>query len=94
MRTYPTKPIPGDADNPQSLCALLHRYLLWMETHSFAQGTVSIRRVTLSKFLLWCDDRSVSDAQDVTRDMIERYQRSLFYAEGIFLWPAAAVESS
>ena len=79
MRTYPTKPIPGDAGDPQSLCALLHRYLLWMETHSFAAGTVSIRRVTLSKFILWCDDRSVTKAADVTRDMIERYQRHLYY---------------
>ncbi len=79
MRRYFRKPIPGDASDPASLTALLQRYLLWMETHHFAEGTVAIRRLTLSKFLLFCHERSVTRARDVTREMIERYQRRLFY---------------
>ncbi len=35
--------------------------------------------MTLGKFILWCDDRCVTRAADVTRDMIERYQRHLLY---------------
>ena len=30
-------PIPGDATDPESLTALLEQYLLWMETHHYAQ---------------------------------------------------------
>ena len=73
------KPIPGDATDPESLTALLEQYLLWMETHHYAQGTVAIRRITLSKFLRWCHDRTVAKAKEATREMVERYQRHLFY---------------
>ncbi len=41
-----------------------------METHHYAKATATIRRVTLSKFILWSDDRSVTRAADVTRDMM------------------------
>jgi integrase/recombinase XerD len=72
-------PIPGDTADPQSLAGLLARYLLWMATHHYAEGTVAIRRITLSKFLLWCQERSVEAAAEVTPEMVERYQRHLFY---------------
>ena len=76
----PTRqPLPGDPSDPQSLTALLHRYLIWMETHHFAAQTVQIRRRQLSRFLLWCDDRSVTQPCEVTPEMIERFQRHLFY---------------
>lgn len=79
MRTHFRNPIPGDATDPESLTALLEHYLLWMETHHYAQGTVAIRRITLSKFLRWCHERTVTKAREVTREMVERYQRHLFY---------------
>ena len=44
MRTYQRKPIPGDASDPRGLTALLNRYLIWMETHNYAAGTVTVRR--------------------------------------------------
>jgi len=58
MRTDLYKAIPGDATDSEGLTALLERYLLWMETHHYAQGTIAIRRVTLSKF-----NHSVYDVQ-------------------------------
>ncbi len=79
MRTYPCLPIPGDPRDPQSLCHLLHRYLQWLETHNFAANTVKIRRLQLSRFIQWCDDRSVTRAAEVTAEMLERFQRHLFY---------------
>ena len=73
------QPIPGDPRDPQSLTALLRRYLIWMETHHFAAGTARVRRLQLSRFILWCHDRSVTRAKDVTPEMIARFQRHLFY---------------
>ena len=78
MRRYPRNPLPGDPTDPESLRALLERYLLWMATHHYAQGTVLVRRVTLANFLRWCHERSVTQARAVTREMVERYQRHLF----------------
>lgn len=75
--TYRT--IPGDLRDPEGLPALLHRYLIWLETHHFAAQTVTIRRLHLCRFLLWCEDRDVTQARGVTPEMIERYQRHLFY---------------
>ena len=73
------QPIPGDPRDPQGLTALLRRYLIWMETHHFAAGTVRVRRLQLSRFILWCHERSVTRAKDVTPEMIARFQRHLFY---------------
>ena len=79
MRTYLRNPIPGDASEPLGLTELLQRYLIWIETHNFAANTVCIRRLQLSRFILWCQERSVTLACNVTPDMIARYQRHLFY---------------
>ena len=43
MRKFVCKPLPGDASDPQGLAALVDRYLLWMETHHYAPGTVKVR---------------------------------------------------
>ncbi|MCP5045504.1 MAG: tyrosine-type recombinase/integrase, partial [bacterium] len=72
-------PVPGDASDPAGLTALLERYLIWMETHHYAAHTVSIRRRHLSRFILWCDERSVTKVAELTPEMIERFQRHLFY---------------
>ena len=64
---------------PRASRRCLEQYLLWMETHHYAQGTVAIRRITLSKFLRWCHERTITKAREVTREMVERYQRHLFY---------------
>jgi len=71
--------IPGGASDPADLAALLHRYLVWLETHHYAANTVKVRRLQLSRFLSWCDDRSVTRAPDVTPELLERFQRHLFY---------------
>lgn len=33
----------------------------------------------MGKFILWCHERSVTHVREVTREMVERYQRHLFY---------------
>ena len=79
MRKFVCKPLPGDASDPQGLTALLDRYLLWMETHHYASGTVKVRRVTLSQFLRWCLERSVTRPHEVTLEMLERFQRHIYF---------------
>ena len=79
MRTFTRKRLPGDPTDPESLTAMLERYLLWLETHHFAALTVYVRRVTQARFLLWCHERSITKARQVTPEMLERYQRHLFY---------------
>ena len=33
----------------------------------------------MGKFILWCHERSVTQAAEVTREMVQRYQRHLYY---------------
>jgi len=72
-------PMPGDPTDPDGLSVLLDRHLLWMETHHYAWGTVILRRQTLTRFIRWCHDRSVTRPGEVTRELLERYQRHLFF---------------
>ena len=75
----PKNPIPGDPSDPEGLTALLERYLIWLATHNFADRTVNVRRLQLSRFILWCLDRPVPRPDELTPQMIERFQRHLFY---------------
>jgi integrase/recombinase XerD len=79
MRRFECQPVPGDTSDPRSLATMLHRYLVWMETHHYAAETVYVRRTTLSMFLRWCAEREVHRAAEVSCAMVERYQRHLYY---------------
>ena len=41
--------------------------------------TVVIRERMLKRFIAWCDERNLDRPQDVTRPILERYRRHLFY---------------
>src|ERR1700727_373837 len=57
---------------------LLAEYLAWMETQNFSGDTVETRRVTIGYFLDWCRERGLDSTADITRPVLERYQRSLY----------------
>ncbi|MDQ3039470.1 MAG: site-specific tyrosine recombinase XerC, partial [Pseudomonadota bacterium] len=41
-------------------------------------GTVSARRVALGQFLGWCEERELQRPGEITKPILERYQRHLF----------------
>jgi integrase/recombinase XerD len=41
--------------------------------------TIHRSRVTLRRFIAWCDERGLKHPADVTKPVLERYQRHLFY---------------
>ena len=67
--------------------ALLHNRLLrymeehfeWMLVTGYSADTVRARRVAIRKFIGWCDERGLDDPTHITRPMLERYQKYLFY---------------
>lgn len=71
------KPPPAFPDNELGRTAEL--YLDWMSVHHFSPNTVTRRRRYLLYFIEWCDERSLREPQEITRAMIERYQRYLFH---------------
>lgn len=58
---------------------LLEEYCQWMAARNYATGTVQNGRLYIGRFIDWLAERGVLRAQDVTRPMLERYQRVLFH---------------
>jgi integrase/recombinase XerD len=62
-----------------SIKELLEEHCRWLETRNYATGTIHNNRLYVGRFIDWLAERGVTRAQDVTRPMLERYQRVLFH---------------
>jgi len=57
----------------------LNRFLEWSAVKGYSQRTTDTRKNHLTSFIRWCDDRSLNTPQEVTRSILDRYQRHLYY---------------
>ena len=55
------------------------RYLEWLRVRHYAEDTIKNRTVYLGMFLRWCEARALGRPEEVTKPILERYQRHLFY---------------
>ncbi len=76
-RTFP-KPV-GDMSDPQGLPALLHKFVEAMRVLNFSDHTLTHHIRYLNFFLAWSADRGIMKPGEVTKPILERYQRWLFY---------------
>lgn len=79
MRKRPSEqPEPAEnAGDRQGMAALLALYLDWLSVHNFSELTIYTRKKSLLRFMAWAKDRGVVRPADVTRPILERYQRYL-----------------
>ncbi|MDO8312390.1 MAG: site-specific tyrosine recombinase XerC, partial [Sideroxyarcus sp.] len=61
-----------------SLYHHLQRFNAWQEVRNYSAATIAGRDTYLRYFLLWCEERGLNRPQDITKPIIERYQRYLF----------------
>jgi integrase/recombinase XerD len=73
------RPPVGDVTDPQGMPALLALYLERLHVKNYSAGTIKHADDHVHHFIGWCAERSVTRASEVTKPMIDRYQRSLFY---------------
>jgi integrase/recombinase XerD len=71
-------PVPGARD-PASLAGHMARWLTHLAVKNYADATLVDRRTALSAFIVWCAERGIEEPRDVTKPILERYQRHLFY---------------
>jgi integrase/recombinase XerD len=64
--------------DPQGLAAYVLRYLEWLQIHNYAAPTVQNRQSYLGVFVAWCADRGLATPKEITKPILERYQRSLY----------------
>lgn len=72
------KQIIGDVRDTNSLYHHLQRFNAWQAEKNYSAATIEGRDLYLRYFLLWCEERGLHRPQDITKPIIERYQRHLF----------------
>ena len=70
------KPDPKPAS---PLAALMEKHLEALRVLNYSEYTVKNRRVHLGFFVVWCHDRGLTEPTEVTRPILEHYQRYLFH---------------
>lgn len=68
----------GDPCDPDSLYHFMQRFLAWQREKNYAEKTIEGREVYLRYFIQWCDERGLGRPPDITKPILERYQRYLF----------------
>ena len=75
-RAYDSKPDPL-AHLP--LTRYMDEHFEWMLMTGYTSDTVRGRRQAIRRFIAWCDERGLADPKEITKPILERYQRHLFY---------------
>lgn len=68
-----------DQSDPQGFGVRLVDFLDWMRVHNYSERTVESREIWLGGFVRWCGERGITRPTEVTKPILERYQRFLYY---------------
>lgn len=79
-----TKPLgpthrPDDVLARNRLTRYMDEHFEWMKFTGYSFDTVRARRIAIRRFIAWADERGIDDPREITKPMLERYQRHLFY---------------
>lgn len=72
------KPAIGDVRDGDSLEAYMLRFSQWAREKAYSERTVENREAALRPFILWCAERGLTSPREITKPILERYQRHLF----------------
>ncbi len=72
------RPDHFDRGTPDALALWRDAYLESLKARNYAEGTVEGRTFDLKFFLLWAEERELKQASQITRPILESYQRSLW----------------
>jgi integrase/recombinase XerD len=61
------------------LTAYMNAHFEWMRVSGYSEDTIRARRVAIRRFIVWCEERALRDPKDITKPILERYQRHLYY---------------
>lgn len=61
------------------LTAYMQAHFEWMGVTGYAEDTVRGRRIAIRRFIAWAQERGLDDPREITKPILERYQKHLFY---------------
>ncbi|MGE3231445.1 MAG: site-specific tyrosine recombinase XerC [Hyphomicrobium sp.] len=79
VKSSPAWSALADRHDPQGLPAFVARYLEWLRVHNYAEPTVLNRELYLGYFVAWCAERGLTQPREITKPILERYQRALYH---------------
>jgi len=71
--------ISGDPADLAGFPRLVDEFAEWMGVHGYSPRTIENRRAMLSYLVDWLAERGVTRPVEVTRPMLESYQRACFH---------------
>jgi integrase/recombinase XerD len=74
-RSQPKPPRPPTT----ALEQMLEKHLDYIRTRNYSEITIKSRRVHIGFFLRWCAERGITEPLEVTRTVLEAYQRHVFH---------------
>jgi integrase/recombinase XerD len=75
----PPARVIGNPADPVGMAARLNAYLEWMLVRNFSTSTVELRRYNIAIFIGWCEQRGLTRPVEITKPIIERYQRWMYH---------------
>lgn len=73
------KPLVGDARDPEGLVVWSQRYLERLRVRGYSERTLVTTGGYLGLFIEWAEDRGIRRPNEVSKPILESYQRWLFY---------------
>ncbi len=73
------KPKRPNHSDRYAFLARADEYYDWMRVKNYSPRTVENRELYLGYLITWCEQRGITRPQDVTRPILERYARYLYY---------------
>ena len=71
--------IEGTQEDPLRMGTLLRDYLQSLQQRNYAEGTIIKQRFAMNEFIVWAGDRTLTRVSEITRPVLERYQRHLYH---------------
>lgn len=72
------KPGVGELRDTDSLEAHMLRFSQWAREKAYSERTIENREAALRPFITWCAERGLTSPREITKPILERYQRHLF----------------
>jgi len=81
-RRKPRMPAAAGRADPAAnpLHSYRHAFHEWAAARAYSAATVATRDRAIARFIAWADERGINRPADITRAVLERYQRHLFLA--------------
>ena len=75
----PARPVVVQPSAGNPLHSYKHEFMEWTCVIGLSVETAAIRGRGLDTFIRWCDERGLNRPQDITRPILQRYQRHLYH---------------